>query len=78
MSPESDMNYRNYYALQMHAEMCSVGAKRAYLVSWDPSSTVIFEVLFDDELWRLVTSWLVKWWDATDAPVPCAETEAIN
>jgi hypothetical protein len=77
-SPEADASCRAYYILQVHAEMSAVGAKRAFLISWDPHTSVIFEILFDEDLWSLVKAWLVKWWASEEAPVPCDETEAIS
>jgi len=77
-SPESDSRCRAYYILQVHAEMVAVGAKRAYLVSWDQHSTVIFEIEFNAELWSMVKAWLVKWWAAKEPPAPCDETQAIS
>ena len=58
--------------------MVALGARTAYLISWDPDSSAIYEMEFSDELWGLMKEWLLEWKLSTDPLQACEKTKAVT
>ena len=76
--PAADSACRASYVLQVHAHMVALGARTAYLISWDPDSSTIYEMEFSDELWGLMKEWLLEWKVSTDPLQACEKTKAVT
>ena len=76
--PAADSACRASYVLQVHAHMVALGARTAYLISWDPDSSTIYEMEFSDELWGLMKEWLLEWKVSTEPLKACAKTKAVT
>jgi hypothetical protein len=76
-----DKKLKPKYVVQLHFEMAALLVQLAFLISWGQATSTIFEVKFDEELWKLIQRRLLKWRSAIsaeDAIAECEEDAAIR